>query len=124
MPIDGIEKWLLRESFRDSNVLPMEVLYRSKEAFSDGVSSLKKSWHQIVQEEMNERYKHILLEEISSYYPLNPPPTKEALFYRLEFERLFNKKSVNVIPYFWLPKWVGNVKEPSARVLDVYQSTA
>jgi len=124
MPVDGIEKWLLRESFRDSNILPMEVLYRSKEAFSDGVSSLKKSWYQIVQEEMNERYKHILLEEIYSYYPLNPPPTKEALFYRLEFERLFNKKSVNVIPYFWLPKWVGNIKEPSARVLDVYQSTA
>jgi asparagine synthase (glutamine-hydrolysing) len=124
MPVDGIEKWLLRESFRDSNILPIEVLYRSKEAFSDGVSSLKKSWYQIIQEEMNERYKHILLEEISSYYPLNPPPTKEALFYRLEFERLFNKKSVNVIPYFWLPKWVGNIKEPSARVLDVYQSTA
>jgi len=102
----------------------MEVLYRSKEAFSDGVSSLKKSWYQIVQEEMNERYKHILLDEIISYYPLNPPPTKEALFYRLEFERLFNKNSVNVIPYFWLPKWVGDIKEPSARVLDIYQSTA
>jgi len=124
MPVDGIEKWLLRESFRDSNILPMEVLYRSKEAFSDGVSSLKKSWYQIVQEEMNERYKHILLDEIISYYPLNPPPTKEALFYRLEFERLFNKNSVNVIPYFWLPKWVGDIKEPSARVLDIYQSTA
>ena len=50
MPIDGIEKWLLRESFRDSNILPNEVLYRSKEAFSDGVSSIKKSWYQTVQE--------------------------------------------------------------------------
>jgi hypothetical protein len=42
----------------------------------------------------------------------------------MEFERLFNKNSVNVIPYFWLPKWVGDIKEPSARVLDIYISTA
>ena len=26
-----------------------------------------------------------------------------------------------VIPYFWLPKWCGDIKEPSARVLQVYK---
>jgi asparagine synthase (glutamine-hydrolysing) len=124
MPIDGIEKWLLRESFKDSNILPNEVLYRSKEAFSDGVSSLKKSWYQTVQDEMNERFKYVSMEDIANTYPFNTPPSKEALFYRMEFERLFNKNSVNVIPYFWLPKWVGDIKEPSARVLDIYNSTA
>jgi asparagine synthase (glutamine-hydrolysing) len=124
IPIDGIEKWLLRESFRDSEILPNEVLYRSKEAFSDGVSSIKKSWYQIVQEEMNERFKNISMNDIVKEYPYNTPPSKEALFYRIEFERLFNKNSVNVIPYFWLPKWVGDIKEPSARVLDIYISTA
>jgi asparagine synthase (glutamine-hydrolysing) len=124
MPIDGIEKWLLRESFRDSNILPNEVLYRSKEAFSDGVSSIKKSWYQTVQEEMNERFKNTSMDDILLEYPFNTPPSREALFYRMEFERLFNKNSVNVIPYFWLPKWVGDIKEPSARVLDIYISTA
>ncbi len=34
-----MEKALLRDSFKDENLLPKQVLYRRKEAFSDGVSS-------------------------------------------------------------------------------------
>lgn len=45
---DKPEKWILRESFRDLHILPDEVLDRKKEAFSDGVSSLKRSWHTII----------------------------------------------------------------------------
>jgi len=26
------------------------------------------------------------------------------------------------MPYYWLPKWVGEIFEPSARVLDVYNT--
>ena len=36
------EKYLLRMAFADSNILPREILYRTKEAFSDGVSTNKK----------------------------------------------------------------------------------
>jgi len=28
-----------------------------------------------------------------------------------------------VVPYFWLPKWSGDIKEPSARILSVYNQT-
>ena len=42
------EKFLLRKAF--IGYLPEEVLWRPKEAFSDGVSSLKKSWFSIIQE--------------------------------------------------------------------------
>ncbi len=34
-----MEKSLLRDSFYEEKLLPMEVLYRRKEAFSDGVSA-------------------------------------------------------------------------------------
>ena len=35
---------------------------------------------------------------------------------------MFGDKYSNVIPHFWLPNWCGDIKEPSARVLDVYKS--
>ena len=41
---DGkMEKQILRDAFNKTNLLPKEVLYRKKEAFSDGVSSTEKS---------------------------------------------------------------------------------
>jgi len=116
-----LEKWLLRESFRESNIIPEEVLFRNKEAFSDGISTVKKSWFETVQDEMNERYKNIDITKLSDIYSYNTPPTREALYYREEFERLFGKDAVYVVPYFWLPKWVGNITEPSARVLEAYK---
>jgi asparagine synthase (glutamine-hydrolysing) len=116
-----LEKWLLRESFRESNIIPEEVLFRNKEAFSDGISTVKKSWFETVQDEMNERYKDVDITKLGDIYNYNTPPTREALYYREEFERLFGKDAVYVIPYFWLPKWVGNITEPSARVLEAYK---
>ncbi len=38
----GLEKWWLREAFAGTGLLPDEVLYRKKEAFSDGISSSAK----------------------------------------------------------------------------------
>ena len=52
----------------------------------------------------------------------NVPRTKEALYYREIFNLYFGAENRNVIPYFWLPKWCGDVEEPSARILDVYDS--
>lgn len=43
-----MEKALLRDSFKDEDLLPTEVLYRRKEAFSDGVSGHKRSWYVIL----------------------------------------------------------------------------
>jgi asparagine synthase (glutamine-hydrolysing) len=62
------------------------------------------------------------LENAKYIYKNNIPYTKESLHYRKRFCETFDDNVSNVIPYFWLPKW-GNVKDPSARVLDVYNST-
>ena len=42
------EKYLLRKAFDDSVTLPDEVLWRTKEAFSDGVSNDKEAWFETI----------------------------------------------------------------------------
>lgn len=101
--------------------LPPEVLWRKKEAFSDGVSSREKSWYQIIQEHVEELYTEEDFKHPDVQYHI-VPPTKEALHYRLLFNKHFHPQAAHVVPYYWMPKWSGdNIKDPSARVLQIYQ---
>jgi asparagine synthase (glutamine-hydrolysing) len=45
------EKYLFRKAF-DKNYLPYEILWRKKEAFSDGVSKKSRSWFEIIAEKV------------------------------------------------------------------------
>jgi asparagine synthase (glutamine-hydrolysing) len=113
-----MEKALLRSSFHDLALINEDVLYRPKEAFSDGVSGQKKSWFQIIQQHVEQ----IISDEefqTASRYTHNTPPTKEAYWYRKIYESLYGNN--DTIPHFWLPSWSGNIQEPSARVLSIYQ---
>ena len=121
-----IEKWLLRKSFDRNNdngkpYLPVEVLWRKKEAFSDGVSSTKKSWYQIIQDNVENIYSDDDFKKPEVSYHLIPK-TKESLHFRLIFNKYFHYESATVIPYYWLPKWCGNIIDPSARVLQIYDN--
>jgi asparagine synthase (glutamine-hydrolysing) len=116
----GIEKQLFRDAFKNMDILPQEVLYRKKEAFSDGTSSNDKSWFQIIQEYVDNMISDEEFENNKDKYIFNRPDTKEKYYYRKIFEEKFGKKSEEVIPYYWLPKWCGDIKEPSARILEVY----
>lgn len=49
----------------------------------------------------------------------NPPPTKEACFYRRTFEQLF-PGCARWLPHFWMPRWL-EAADPSARTLPFYQ---
>jgi asparagine synthase (glutamine-hydrolysing) len=118
---DGVEKYLLRKAFSGMDIIPEKVIWRPKEAFSDGVSSIKKSWYSILQEDINIMYTDEDIENAKKIYTHNTPYTKESLHYRKRFCETFDDNVSNVIPYFWLPKW-GNVKDPSARVLEVYKT--
>lgn len=116
---DGVEKYLLRKAFED--FLPSKVVWRPKEAFSDGVSSLKKSWYEIIQEEINGLYTEEDLELAKEKFCYLTPYTKESLHYRLKFNEFYSNKFATVLPSFWLPKW-GGQKDPSARLLkNVYK---
>ena len=127
MPIyKNMEKWWLREAFNGTGLLPDDVLWRKKEAFSDGVSG-EKSWYKIIQDWVSNKVTDYELDNASTTYPYRTPVTKEAYYYRKVFCSIFCKITdrENVIPDYWQPKWSadGEVKEyidPSARILDVY----
>lgn len=114
-----MEKQLFRDAFRDTNLLPSDVLYRRKEAFSDGTSGNEKSWFRMVQEHLDEIVSD---EEFEEHGYGDDVDTKEKYYYKKIFEKYFGIKSFDLIPYYWLPKWCGDITEPSARVLDVYSS--
>jgi asparagine synthase (glutamine-hydrolysing) len=124
-----MEKWWLREAFANTGLLPNEVLWRKKEAFSDGVSG-EKSWFQIIQEWVEDKVSDNELLQASITYPYCTPQTKEAFYYRKVFCEIFGEHRQEVIPGYWQPKWSANGQEvtgyidPSARVLEVYDDPA
>jgi asparagine synthase (glutamine-hydrolysing) len=122
-----IEKYWLRKAFDGMNLLPNEVLWRKKEAFSDGVSSKERSWFQVLQEYIDENYNEEIEQDqcILKKSFVCPPQTNEAKFYRKIFLSKFGLSKDKVIPHYWQPKWDSNgiineYVDPSARVLDVY----
>lgn len=64
------------------NLLPSNILWRHKEAFSDGVTSFKKSLFHIIDDIVDTRISHEELEKACLNFPHCPPKTKEALYYR------------------------------------------
>lgn len=121
-PQDGVEKHLLRSSFDGylTDFLPNEVLWRAKEAFSDGVSSAKDSWSVQLGRYAKSKITEEELAKAKEIYPVNTPQTCEALFFRKSFETKFQGQT-HLTPYFWMPKWMGNINDPSARVLKHYK---
>ena len=94
---NGFEKYLLRKTFESE--LPNEIAWRRKDGFSDGVSQKSRPWYEIINEytrtkyNMNEKdyYKHVF----DKYYP----------------------NCDDIIPYYWMPKWCGNLDNPSNRLI-------
>ncbi|XP_026318836.1 asparagine synthetase [glutamine-hydrolyzing] [Hyposmocoma kahamanoa] len=115
-PQNGVEKHLLRSSFAKSGLLPDSILWRHKEAFSDGVASVKKSLFTTIGEIIAER-----LSDESKQYPGVQPTTTESKYYRYVFEKSFPGQH-NFTPYYWMPKWV-QVSDPSARFIKHYAAT-
>ena len=111
----------MREAFKDSNLLPKEVLYRKKEAFSDGVSGLKRSWYVVLQEYADKKYSDDELRIAKTEYKHLPPCSKESLYFRKIFESYYGKMVDKLVRYYWLPLWSGDITEPSARILNVYK---
>jgi asparagine synthase (glutamine-hydrolysing) len=120
----GIEKCLLRSSFMNEKLLPSNIIWRKKEAFSDGVSSVNRSWYIIIQEWCDKQYSdyectfrlNIIKQNISN--PKKIPYSKESLLFRDIFCKYY-PDNINTIPYYWVPKFMGDIMEPSARILDI-----
>jgi asparagine synthase (glutamine-hydrolysing) len=115
----GIEKWWLRQAFEGTNTIPNDVLWRKKEAFSDGVSGKERSWFEIIQDFIKTQVSEEEMEASDI-----EAPTLEAYYYKKIFIELFSKERLNIIPSYWQPKWTNmnapGYIDPSARVLNVY----
>lgn len=105
-PPDQMEKYLLRKAFDGTGLLPPEVLWRSKEAFSDGVSQQGQSWHTMAQEHAKQKGYE-----------------SEDAYYKSIFDAEYGTKNRRVIPFKWMPKFC-KATDPSARTLKIYNTTA
>ena len=92
-----IEKWVLREAFKD--YLPESVLWRQKEQFSDGVGY---SWIDSLKDLVSKEVSDHDLENASKIFSINTPRNKEEYYYRLIFSDHFSSdaaaKSVPSVP--------------------------
>ena len=79
-----MEKAVLREAF--AGALPDAILWRQKEQFSDGVGY---GWIDGLKAEAARRVSDAMLAEAPLRFPVEPPVTKEAYWYRELFEREF-----------------------------------
>ncbi len=114
------EKWILRTAMEGQGLLPDAVLWRKKEAFSDGVSGPDKLWYQNIQE----RLGSVISDEImSKTYVHMAPNTPEDYYYRYLFEKDYEGRGT-VIPYRWMPRWIDGATDPSARTLQVYSAAS
>lgn len=107
---DRMEKYLFRKAFE--HLLPKELVWRVKTAFSDGVSNEEKPWYQIVKEYMDTKFTDEEFEKEKLKYSYNMPYDKESLYYRTIFEKYYPNSS-HVIPYFWKQPFMDE-EDPSA----------
>jgi asparagine synthase (glutamine-hydrolysing) len=106
---NNIEKYLIRLAFNNDQLLPHEILWRKKEAFSDGVSNKGKSLFQIIQEHTDKLVPDTKLNL----------KEKEKKYYRDIFEQEYPNQS-HIVPYYWMPKYILS-DDPSARTLANYK---
>jgi len=125
------EKRLLRIAFNNyvyegRKMLPDEILWRRKEAFSDGVSSQGRSLFVILQEKirdvLNKEIDEITTKEYEyeKYFWQEHDASieTEKIYYKRIFHELYSNRP-HIMPYFWMPKYT-NANDPSARTLSLY----
>ncbi len=115
----GKGKYLLRRAFESDGLLPPEILWREKAAFSDAVGH---SMVDDLKEYAAQQYSDRAFLKGCARYAYGTPFTKESLLYRDLFEQYYPGQA-RMIPDFWMPnrEWEGcDVDDPSARVLKNY----
>ena len=119
------EKYLLRNAFSvyEPSLLPENIIWRTKEAFSDGVSGNDGSWFEIIDAELGKRNYEPKVYSNNYQFTLqhiNRPLTREQQYYREIFDDAY-PNTANILPYFWMPQYV-NATDSSARTLSIYNS--
>ena len=117
--VNQYETEAMREAFAADRILPEDILWRQKAAFSDAVGH---SMVDDLKEYAESLYTDEEYEEKRKQYSFATPFTKESLLYRELFEKYYPGQA-EMVKDFWMPNkaWkVCDVKDPSARVLSNY----
>ena len=112
-------KYLIRQAFADDHILPEEILWRQKAAFSDAVGPSMVDDLKAYAESL---YTDETFRAGCAEYDFARPFTKESLLYRQLFEKYYPGQAA-MVSGFWMPNrdWPGcDVDDPSARVLANY----
>lgn len=109
-PINGIEKYIIRKAFE--SILPHEICWRRKEGFSDGNSSIERSWKDVIEE-----YAKTIIssDELGDYV------SYEQAWYHKLFNEYFPTYDLDLPT--WMPKWSGNLTDPSGRLIKAFDET-
>ena len=101
---NNVEKFYIRNSFK-KGYLPDEILWRRKDGFSDGVTSVETApW-----------YSYFENHEHDPAYV-----SKEAQVYKEIYDCVF--KSHDLKTPYWMPKWIDTNGDPSGRKLGVFKN--
>ena len=103
-----------------SHLLPDDILWRQKAAFSDAVGHSMVDRSEGVRRDASTPTRN--LRKSGRQYDFAQPFTKESLLYREIFEKYYPGQAP-MVKDFWMPNksWKGcDVNDPSARVLSNY----
>ena len=96
----------------NKGLLPDTVLWRKKEAFSDGVSQIGRSLFTIIQEHIAKKPQYAQYKGVEL----------EKRYYKDIFENMYSNME-KVLPFYWMPKYT-LTDDPSARTLEHYSSSS
>jgi len=115
-----IEKGVLRTAFNDQVPEALrEIIWRQKEAFSDGVGY---GWVRSLKEHAESQITDEEFSKASEMYLHNVPMTKEEFLYRKIFQKNYPNSEYN-ISEIWRPAWT-NITDPSATQLKQHDTQA
>jgi asparagine synthase (glutamine-hydrolysing) len=113
-----IEKELLRNAFRE--FLPDNVLWRQKEAFSDGVSSNEDSWFKTIQKFAKEENSKMTTQLDTSLLKKPLPYDDESLYIRNQYWQYYPKQEY--LEHYWTTKWSEKNVVSARELTDVYNA--
>jgi asparagine synthase (glutamine-hydrolysing) len=131
MCVDGkAEKYVLRKAFE--GIIPDEVLWRQKEQFSDGVGY---NWIDSLKANADSQVSDEMLTTAGERFPIQPPETKEAYYYRSIFSEIYSSdeaaRTVEVGPsiacsssvaFRWSQEFQ-NMDDPSGRAVQIHRKS-
>lgn len=121
---NGIEKYILRKAFDKSvgdgyEYLPEDILWRTKNAFSDA-TSVKSGWKEQLKAHCDRKISDSRFAKRTELYPYCTPQTKEDMYYRELFDEYGYDPTT--IPYKWMSSWCDpNATDSSASTIDVFE---